>query len=187
MNQATRNLQESTPCDLIVATAPHRLASKWWSLLFMVAFMTLTMPLTSHADSRTGTNAAQASLNFRIVIPAVIRVTAIAQPDHVAIEDQHIAQGYIDLDAATSVKLTINSRGGYLLSASYDARLLSSVEVKISSQNLMASSGFGSMRVASGLTTDKLVPIGYRLHLAPGVRTGNYRWPVALAFSLAMA
>ena len=59
------------------------------------------------------------------------------------------------------------------------------VEVQISGQNLNASSGAGSMRVNSDIAIDKVVPISYRLHLAPGARAGHYRWPVALAFSLA--
>ena len=101
---------------------------------------------------RASASGARASIEFRIVITAIIRVTAVTQPDRIVIEEQHIAQGYIDLVAGPSVKLTANSREGYLLTASYDSQLLSRVGVRVSSQNLTASSGLGSMRVASGLT-----------------------------------
>lgn len=186
MSRPIRDFRESTPRDGVAAAALRLFIplSRW--SLFVVGLAALLSPLSSHAESRTGTSSAQASLNFRIVVPAIICVTAVAQPEQLVIEDRHIEQGYIDLDAGTSVKLTVNTREGYQLSASYDSRLLSSAEVRISSQNLTASSGFGSMRVASGLLTDKLVPISYRLHLAPGARAGQYRWPVALAFSLAL-
>jgi hypothetical protein len=153
--------------------------------LCAVGFAFLTMPTFSFADSRTGSAGAQASIDFCIIIPAIIRITTVTQPERLVIEDRHISQGFIDLDAATAVKITINHRDGYLLSARYDAQLLSAIEVRVSSHNLATSAGAGSMRVASGLATDKLLPISYRLYLAPGARAGDYRWPVTLAFSLA--
>lgn len=184
MSQLPRQFRDSDPRDGAVAVRPTLFANMCWSL-FMIALATLAMP--SLADSRVATTRAQASIDFCIIIPAVIRVTAVTQPDLVVIEERDIALGYIDLDVGTSVKLTSNSRAGFLLAASYDTKLLSRVEVRISSQNLHASSGQGSMRVTSGPTIEKVLPIGYRLHLAPGAVAGAYRWPVALAFSLATA
>lgn len=185
MSRTTRNLRESTFRAGVVAGKPKHLAFMWSWPLFVVGLAILVTPLASLAESGDGTASARASIDFRIVIPAIIRVTPVTQPDHIVIEDRHIAQGYIDLDAGTSVKLTSNARDGYLLTASYDPKVLSSVEVRVASQNMTASSGFGSMRVASGLAIDKLIAISYRLHFVPGVRAGDYRWPVALAFSLA--
>ena len=115
----------------------------WCCLVFVVGVAALAMPTIGFAESRTGGGSARAGLDFRIVIPAIIRVKAVTQHERIVIEDRHIDQGYIDLDAGTSVKLTVNTRDGYLLSASYDPQLLSGVEVRVSSQKLTASSGFG--------------------------------------------
>ena len=167
-----------------VAGAGQRQSGFVWSWM-LAGLLALATPIIGHADSRTGMNSTSASLDFRIVIPAIIRVSAVTQPDHIVIEHRHITQGYIDLDGGTLVKITHNTRNGYLLAARYDAQFLTKVEVQISGQSLTASSGAGSMRVNAGIAIDKLVPIGYRLHLASGVRVGEYRWPVALAFSLA--
>ena len=186
MSRVAKNFRKSSRCDALVAAKSRRFATIWW-LLFFVTLVTLIVPISSFAESRADTAGARASIDFRIIIPAMIRVTVVTQPDNILIEDRHIAQGYIDLDTGTSVKLTSNTRDGYLLQASYDSRMFSSVEVRVSSQYLTASMGFGSMRVASGLIIDKLIPISYRFHLMPGVRAGHYRWPVALAFSLAAA
>ena len=168
------------------ATALKQQAFRWWVVL-VLAIATLTMVRNSFADSGTGTNGASARVDFRIVIPAIIRVTTIQQPDNVVIEDRHIASGYIDIDAGTYVKLTNNTHNGYQLTARYDAQLFSSVEVRLSNQKLTASSGSGSMHVPSALAIEALVPISYRLHLAHGTRSGQYRWPVTLAFSLVVA
>lgn len=120
---------------------------------------------------------------MRIIIPTIIRVDLLVQPRRVLVDEQHIAQGYIDLDAGSTVRVTSNNRNGYQLAARYDSQLLTSVEVRVASQKLSVSSGAGSFRVLSGVTVDKLVPISYRLYLAPGVRAGEHRWPVALTFS----
>jgi hypothetical protein len=120
---------------------------------------------------------------MRIVIPTIIRVAPVVQPALVVIDDLHVAQGYIDIDAGSTVRMTSNSRNGYQLAARYDTQLLTRVEVRIASQYLSVSSGGGSMRVVSGLTIDKLVPVGYRMYLTPAARAGAYRWPVALSFS----
>jgi len=161
----------------------YRFGSYFW--LAGLLMLALATPVLSYADSQTGTTNGRASLDFRIVIPAVIRVSAVTQPDYIIINEQHITQGYVDLDASTVIKITNNTRNGYLLNARYDTQFLTKVEVQISGQNLTASFGAGSMRVSTGIAVDKLVPISYRLHLIPGVGAGQYRWPVALAFSLA--
>ena len=170
------------PAD--VAGAPQSRVGLAWQWL-LAGLFALSATTICHADNQKGTSSAHTSLDIRVVIPAVIRVSRVTQPDQFVIEPRHIAQGYIDLDAATLVKITNNTRDGYLLAAQYDAEMLSKIEVQMSGKKLTASSGAGCMRVDSGIVVDKLVPISYRLHLAGGVLAGGYRWPVALAFSLA--
>ena len=187
MSHFASNLLKFNPPPATVVAAPRPSGDRRHGLVFVLGLAMLAISTISFAESRAGTTGARASIDFRIVIPAIIRITSVSQPDHILIEAQHVTQGFIDLDAGTTVRLTVNTRDGYLLAARYDSKLLSGVEVRVSSQTLTSASGFGSMRVASALAVDALVPISYRLHLAPGVQAGNYRWPVALAFSLAMA
>jgi len=172
---------DSKRCDVGVASRPHNTMHWRW---LGVVFFALLNPAYSLAESGTGNRNASANLDFRILIPAIIRVTAVTQPERLVIEQKHVVQGYIDLEAGTSVKLTNNTRSGYILSASYDVQLLSKIEVRVSGRQLSTSSGTANMHIASGLAFEKLVPISYRLYLAPGIRQGEYHWPVALAFSL---
>jgi hypothetical protein len=156
------------------------------SRLLVLVFAALATCISSHAENKIGPGRGRASIDFCIIVPVTVRVTVINQPERILIEDRHLALGYIDMDTGTPVRLTSNSRDGYQLAASYDTQLLSRVEVRISNQSLFASAGAGSMRVASGLAIDRPIPISYRLHLAPGVRAGSYRWPVSLIFSPAL-
>lgn len=187
MKKQSDYLQQSYTRNAAAFATSKRFATAGAWLLLAVALALFALPGIGHAQRAVAASGGTSAVDFRITIPILIKVKPVAQPDQIAIDARHIAQGFIDIDAATAVKLTSNNRDGYLLTANYDTRLLSSVEVRVSHQHFTASSGTGSMRVASGLATDKLVPIGYRLHLAPGVRPGQYRWPVALAFSLAIA
>lgn len=109
MSEFQKNLPESIQCNEIVAAAP--MAMRGWLLVMSIAL--LAMPKHSFADSRVGISSAKASIDIRIVVPVVIRVISMAQPDQVVIDESHIALGYIDLDAGTSVMLTSNNRSGY--------------------------------------------------------------------------
>ena len=157
------------------------LAKTWAAILSGVWIM------AAAGDAAAESGGAKASLNFRITIPAVLCVTPVSQPERIVISEAHIGQGYIDLDAATSIKLTNNTRDGFHMAARFDSQLLARVELRIADQRLFASAGFGSVRVTPGLVVDKTLPISYRLYLAPGVLPGDYHWPVALAFTLANA
>lgn len=180
MSPPVRRVSIATPRDEVPLDS---LARSSRAALFLLCLATLFASGNSRAASQTGAASGTAGLDFRIVIPAVVRATIIVQPDAILIEDRHISKGYIDLKGETSIRLTSNSRAGYVLAAAYDTQLLARIDVQVSSQNLVASSGFGTMRVTSGLATNKVVPISYRLYLLPGVQKGSYRWPVALSFS----
>ena len=81
--------------------AQRKLSAIAWSCC-AAGLLALAAPQMSHADNGVGATSASARIDFRIVIPAIIRVTAITQPDRVVIESRHITQGYIDLDAGTT-------------------------------------------------------------------------------------
>jgi hypothetical protein len=150
----------------------------------LAALAILVLPVYAHAESQAAANTARSSIDFRIVVPAIVRVKAIAQPDQLLVTEADLARGYVDIAAGSSVILTTNSRMGYLLTATFDQRLLSTIEVRAANRYLQASSGTGSWHMASDYAVDRIVPIQYRLHLAAGVRAGTYPWPVSLQFSL---
>jgi hypothetical protein len=150
-----------------------------------LALTTGLMTNTTHAETnnaRGGTSAA-VHLNFRIVIPAIVRVKALSQMASITIEQTHIDRGYIDLDAASSLQLTSNSRRGYMLSANFNAELLEKIEVKLPHKTFHASARSTNMHVESPILIDEIVGVSYRLYLKSHVQLGEYQWPVALTFT----
>jgi len=138
------------------------------------------------AETHQGSKAASASIDFRIIVPVVLRARTLEQQSHLKIESQHISQGFVDLEHASTIELTSNSRNGYQLSARYDAAVLAKMDVHIDAQHMTATAGAGSMRVHARPRLNAVVRIGYRLYLQPSVTVGEYRWPVALTFAPAM-
>ena len=168
----------------------EKLTSKTRKLFsYVVAGLALLVNLaiaSAHAEAASahGGSKASAQLNFRIVIPAIVRVKALAQALGITITQDDVDRGHVDLAAASQLMLTSNSRNGYLISANFDAEILDGVEIKMLNQTLRtdARKGTKTMHVQSSILIDEVVGVGYRLHLKPGLKAGNYHWPVALAF-----
>lgn len=161
---------------------PSRILPQACALLVAAAAMLSTVA-PAHAESTVGTTRARAAIDMRIVIPAFVREKARTDPLQVAIGEADLAQGYVDVDEATSLELTSNGRSGFAISVSYDERLVSRVAMRIDGQHLEAASPGNSLHVQAVMMTAKAVKVGYRLFLKPGAAAGTYRWPVVLLFA----
>ena len=151
---------------------------------FTLVIAALLWPIRVSAESRNAVGSASASIDFRIVVPAFLRVTPMSQPQTLHVTEGDITRGYVEITAGSAVKMTTNSKLGYLLIAVFDQQLLTGIEVWTAGRFLYTTSGSGSMHMTSEYAVDRIVSIDYRLHLAQGVRAGSYHWPVALQFSL---
>jgi hypothetical protein len=152
------------------------------SSLFVLVALAALSPGSALAGSSVGTIRAQTAIDFAIVVPAMVRVKALVQPDRIAIGESDVARGYVDLDEASSLLLTSNGRG-YHLSVAFDGSILERVRVRIEGEQFEIANGAGGVDVRAARLVDAPVRAGYRLFLKPGVQAGTYRWPVALAFS----
>lgn len=143
---------------------------------------------SAHADAGTPVNAkASASINLRVVIPTVLRVSTVSQPATVQVDASHVAQGYVDLDQATMLQLASNSRRGMDLGIALDAQLVSRAVVRILDAEIHAEGGHSTNRIALQPVVDQPVRVSYRLYLNERARPGTYRWPVSLMFAPASA
>ncbi|MGZ5104911.1 MAG: hypothetical protein ACXWHB_10720 [Usitatibacter sp.] len=136
----------------------------------------------AHAGSAIAPARAQASVDMRIVVPAFVRVEAQASPGVVPIGEADVARGYVDVDDATSLVLTSNSRSGFAMSVVFDERIVSRVAVRIAGLALEAASQGSALHVQAAQMVAKPLRVGYRLFLARGAVAGTYRWPVILTF-----
>lgn len=135
------------------------------------------------ASSANGPMTSTGQINFKITIPAIMRITGLEQPDSVTIEPRHIAQGFIDLDAATSLRLTNNTRLGSTLAVAFDPTWVARVIVRARGSEHEVAGANGTVQLTNNRSTNELVQLGFRLYLRAGAESGNYRWPVALTIT----
>lgn len=164
----------------------HRaITNRTWASLRATSLLGLALAAFAagtHAESGTGTHYARASINVRVVIPVVVRVKALLQPQSLPIREADVARGYVDLDDATSMRLTSNSLSGFSLSVAFDPKLVSRVIVRMQGLAVEAGAPGSWIHVEAPKMMDAPLRVGYRLYLAPGAHEGTFAWPVSLAF-----
>jgi hypothetical protein len=149
-------------------------------LILAVAFTAFTG--AAYGASGSGASRVRSSVDFAIVIPAVVRAKALTEPRSLPIEDSDVQRGYIDVDDESSLMLTSNAASGYAVSVAFDPRLVARVAVRIQGNTLEAESQGSWLHVDAPRMIDAPLRVGYRIFLTSGARAGTYRWPVALAF-----
>ena len=137
----------------------------------------------AQAMSSAGETRAQANIDFKIVIPVVLRVKAVDQQAEIAVTEADLARGYVEVAQGTSLVLTSNNRAGFGVSIAFDGGLLSRVVARIHGQDLESGASGGSLHIEAGKLIEAPMKVAYRLYLAPGAHAGTYRWPVALSFA----
>ena len=136
--------------------------------------------VAARAASATGESSAKASVDLAIVIPVVLRVRTEAQAAQLSIAEADIERGYVDVDAATRLRVSSNNPAGFVVALGFEPAIVSRVEARIAGQLLEARSSGESTPVHAPKLNDAPMDVAYRLHLAPGARPGTYRWPVRL-------
>jgi hypothetical protein len=139
------------------------------------------------AESALGPARASAFLDFRIVVPAMVRAEARAEPASMAVTQGDAERGYVDIADASAVTLTSNARSGFALGVEFDTALVRAVDVRMMGATVNARRTGDLLQIPVGRLVARAMRVGYRIFLAPGARAGNYRWPLALTYSAAPA
>lgn len=124
-------------------------------------------------------NQGRAHLDFRIVIPKIVRANAATVSLNLSVTD--ILRGYVEVEQ--DVLITSNTHDGFMINASYNTTALTKVDVTILGQTLTSSSGYGNLFVRSDLLNNAKTTVKYRLYLSPSLKAGTYNLPVSLIFS----
>jgi hypothetical protein len=153
-------------------------------LPIVIACLAAIAPLAAPAESGTSSGGpAHAAIDFRVVIPTVLRVSVVSQPASIELQARHLEQGYIDLDAATLVAITSNARRGLNVSVAIDTRLVSRAVVRLLGSVIAADGSGAASLIRTSPGRERQVPVSYRLYLDSRATQGVHPWPVALGFS----
>jgi hypothetical protein len=90
-----------------------------------------------------------------------------------------VARGYCDVPAASRLRVSSNSRAGYLISIFSRLPIFKSVRVDMPDASAQISRDEGSIAQRRH-GKEMLTQMTYRFVLADGVGAGTYLWPLAL-------
>jgi len=152
-------------------------------ILGVVAAALIVMPAVAEAESGSATSRAPGNVDFRIVIPATVRVERLVQPKGFSITDADLSRGYVDVEGGTSLLLSSNSYSGFAMSLGFDPALMTRVVARFEGRTIEWDTPGEPVRVDAPKMIRRPVTVAFRIFLAPGLRAGTYDWPVALRFS----
>jgi hypothetical protein len=140
------------------------------------AFTTLavaTMSPHSHA-------AARSQIAVTAFVPAQTVAKLVQQPSEITITDADIARGYVEIPAASQLRVTSNNPAGYVID--FFSRLPIFTSVRVSSTGGSADLGpdGGAIIERGRQGRDLPLNLSYRFNLAAQVQPGTYAWPLAL-------
>jgi hypothetical protein len=134
------------------------------------------------AGSSFGTAAARAAVDFRIVIPSVLRLRMIRQPGHIVVTERDARAGFVEIPEGVELEVTSNLRGGHAVLVQAASPVVKAVRVSVGGALPDAGGDSATVRFAraAGESMRKVVQLGLRLELAGDVAPGVYAWPVSL-------
>jgi hypothetical protein len=113
-------------------------------------------------------------------VPAQIVAKLVQQPSEITITDADIARGYVEILAASQLRVTSNNPAGYVID--FFSRLPIFTSVRVSSTGGSADLGpdGGAIIERGRQGRDLPLNLSYRFNLTAQVQPGTYAWPLAL-------
>ena len=160
----------------------HRSRAAWGLLLAAVAFVSGLVPAAALAGPAPGTRTEHATLQFRIVIPATLRMRMVRQPAQFVVTERDAKAGYVELPDGVEIEVVSNLRAGHTMMVQVASPFVKAVEVSGLGEPMKAGLEAAAIRFprVSGKVTRSLFNLGFRLLLARNVGPGVYDWPVSL-------
>jgi hypothetical protein len=126
-----------------------------------------SIPCVAHAEYTLDPagREARAAIQMQVRIPKMLRLQQRERPATVTVTEDDVARGYVDVDGGV-LEISYNGRGEYDLQAQAVSAWATVVTIR-------ADGARGARRA--------MVPVSYRVHLAPQAGPGSYGWPILLS------
>jgi hypothetical protein len=134
-------------------------------------------PIGTTADAKD----ARASMGVSAVVRGVARMDVQSVPSDVTVSAADLARGFVDVNQPTALVIHSNSPNGYALEFMTLTPMMSSMVVYGLDTSLALGAEGGT--VVQRWQSPHVVNLNlkFRFSLSPGLRPGNYPWPLHLA------
>lgn len=146
--------------------------------IVLLAVTALTVP-TSMAPITSGIRGGPSGTVVTFAVPPLAEISDLKHPAELQIEPHHLAQGFVDLDAATTLRLSTNS-DAVALQLNFSPDVIQAARVRIGDTEQTISNNGGEVIIATRRAANVPLSISYRLYLSRNIRTGNQPWPLKL-------
>jgi hypothetical protein len=124
------------------------------------------------------------SAGFKVtsVVKRVARVKVLQQQQQIVITSENIAQGYLEMSAASRLEVRNSSLAGYMITFEVQEGPFRQVVIRGLGTELHISFGSGWLLMPHSRTPE-LLELTYRFILPADVRPGTYPWPIQISAS----
>jgi len=121
-----------------------------------------------------------AGLTVTASVKKIARLKVLHQQPHMVITSENIAQGYLEVTAASRVEVRNSSLSGYMITFAVQEGAFRHVLVSGLGTELQINFGNGWMLMPHSKTPDVL-ELTYRFILSDDIKPGTYPWPIQIS------
>ena len=127
--------------------------------------------------------AGQASVTLHVsaYVIATTKLSTAFQESKLLVAANHIAQGHIDIPAASRFSVVTNHRAGYLIDLHPVGDIFQAVQVTGLAHGAQLSADGGTIVVRGPISNGAHQELSYRFILRPDATPGVYAWPLVMS------
>ena len=137
--------------------------------------------LTASGSGTVLAGSTSATLSVSVTVPARTVLNVESRPPSLVLTEADLARGYVEVPAASRIRVRSNDPNGYLLAFDVTAGPFTAIEVKGLGPAARISANGGWLAQPFAGTEPVTSELTYRFLLAPNVQPGTYAWPVSLS------
>lgn len=149
-----------------------------------VAGLSFGLPASAGQSTATGDGAlsAAARVEFKVVIPNVLRLRVVSAPTYVEVTPEDVLRGYVAV-SGYEIEIDANLRAGYSVLATLAGGPFAAAVVEGLPAPLRVAGAGASTWIPCSHHHSQQLHVSYRLELQPGAAPGRYASPVSLALA----
>ena len=146
--------------------------------IVLLSVTALTVP-TSMSPITSGVRGGPSGTVVTFAVAPLAEISELRHPAELQIEPRHLVQGYVDLDAATTLRLSTNS-DAVALQLEFSPDVITAARLRVGDAEQTISTSGGEAVIASRRAANVPLSISYRLYLGRSARAGSQPWPLKL-------
>ncbi|NNM61600.1 MAG: hypothetical protein HKM03_05470 [Steroidobacteraceae bacterium] len=140
-----------------------------------------TLVTATGANVGAGTVSSSARFGVAVTVQAVARLEQVSNPAFLSISATDLRHGYVDTSTPIGVRVKSNSPAGFALDVIPVMPIAASIEIHGLDADVALGPDGGTIIERWQRPQERRLQFSMRFNLVPGLRAGDYPWPIRLA------